>query len=279
MERWENDDEQRKLDQDALMGQLGQESALPPLGRGFADLASAMKTPQAFAKPSETVEPMRESAFPQTMLGGTTTNGGNTGGVSGTMPIGDAKSPIPAAAPTAPTASVFQGFTPKHAMEGFAFDREQNTGKSAKDAFAYLANQAPPPPIHDKAALGAWFKQYIEPGMNQLGHKVSSVDGDKFRYSNHEGEFDVDFGRGAGAEGGALAWQVDPGTAKMGNGVYTPQAGPQGGQQVGSVITPTTDQGQTAQDEIAAEIETLISGGNSRMDERALMQLLSEAQI
>lgn len=105
--------------------------------------------------------------------------------------------------------SVYTGYTPKYAMEGFDFSREQNTGKSAKDAFAYLANQAPPPP-QDKAALGAWFQQYIQPGMDQLGHKVSSVTGDKFTYGNHEGTFEVDFARGADAPGGALAWQSDP---------------------------------------------------------------------
>lgn len=115
--------------------------------------------------------------------------------------------------PSAPNAAPYTGFTPKYAMEGFNFAREQNPGKSAKDAFAMLANQAPPPPLQDKAALGAWFKQYIEPGMNSLGHKVSSVDGDKFSYANHEGAFTVDFGRGAGAQGGALAWQADPADA------------------------------------------------------------------
>jgi len=129
--------------------------------------------------------------------------------------IGDNKSTsagqdAPAAPTTAPRVlpSTFMGFTPKHAMEGFDFQREQNTGKSAKDAFAYLANQAPPPPLNDKAALGAWFTQYIQPGMNELGHKVTNVNGDKFGFENWQGKFNVDYGRGAGADGGALAWQV-----------------------------------------------------------------------
>jgi len=102
----------------------------------------------------------------------------------------------------------FTGFAPKYAMEGFDTAREQDTGKSAKDAFAYLSNQAPPPPINDKAKLGAWFSQYIQPGMDALGHKVLSVDGDTFRFKNWQGEYDVDYGRGAGAEDGALAWQA-----------------------------------------------------------------------
>lgn len=116
----------------------------------------------------------------------------------------------PAAPTTAPRvqAFTFMGFTPKYAMEGFDCQREQNTGKSAKDAFAYLANQAPPPPLNDKAALGSWFTQYIQPGMNELGHKVTNVDGDKFVLENSQGKFNVDYGRGAGANGGALAWQV-----------------------------------------------------------------------
>src|SRR4029453_16608434 len=126
----------------------------------------------------------------------------------------------PAPAPVTP--QVFQGFTPKHAMEGFDFAREQNTGKSAKDAFAYLSNQAPPPPINDKAKLGAWFQQYVAPGMNALGHKILSVNGDSFTFQNWQGTFTVDFGRGAGAEGGALAWQVQEDSAKPSNGAYTP---------------------------------------------------------
>jgi len=185
---------------------------------------------------------------------------------SNTMPVQGA-SATPARAPT--QARVYQGFTPKHPMEGFAFDREQNTGKSAKDAFADLANQAPPPPLNDKAALAQWFTQYIQPGMNELGHRVTYVDGDKFGFENWQGKFDVDYGRGAGAEGGALAWQVDDGTAQPGTGGYTPLTpGP-----------PVDVNGPSAQDEIMAEITALINGGNSQMDERALMELLQGAQV
>ena len=93
-------------------------------------------------------------------------------------------------------------------FEGFDFAREQNVQKSAKDAFADLAKKAGPAPLNDKAQLGAWFSQHIQPGMDALGHKVSSVDGDKFRFKNWQGEYDVDYGRGAGADGGALAWQA-----------------------------------------------------------------------
>lgn len=99
--------------------------------------------------------------------------------------------------------------TPKHAFEGFDFSRAQDVNKSAKDSFADLSNNAPPPPLNDKAALAQWFDQYIRPGMDSRGHKVSSVNGDSFSYGNHEGNFTVDYGRGAGAEGGALAWQAE----------------------------------------------------------------------
>jgi hypothetical protein len=116
-------------------------------------------------------------------------------------------------------------------MEGFDFAREQNTGKSAKDAFAFLSNNAPPPPINNKQALGAWFSQYVAPGMNALGHRIISVNGDSFTFSNWQGTFTVDFGRGAGAEGGALAWQVDDGSAQLSNGAYNPAA---------QTLTPTT---------------------------------------
>jgi hypothetical protein len=142
------------------------------------------------------------------------------GPAPGTAPAPGAPG-APAAAPTV-TPQIFQGFTPKYAMEGFDFNREQNTGKSAKDAFAYLSNNAPPPPINDKAKLGAWFQQYVAPGMNALGHKIISVNGDSFTFQNWQGTFTVDFGRGAGAEGGALAWQVQEDSAKPSNGAYTP---------------------------------------------------------
>ena len=132
------------------------------------------------------------------------TLGGSRPGVSTTMPVTP-----PAGDPPRVQPSVFTGFQPRHAMEGFDVAREQNTGRSAKDAFAYLSNQAPPPPIHDKSALGAWFDQYIKPGMNTLGHTVSDVQGDKFRFNNWQGDFWVDYGRGAGAPGGALAWQAE----------------------------------------------------------------------
>lgn len=94
-------------------------------------------------------------------------------------------------------------------FEGFNFNRDQDVNKSAKDSFAELSQRAPAAPIEDKNALGQWFQQYIQGGMNDRGHKVESVNGDAFTYGNHEGKFTVDYGRGAGAPGGALAWQAE----------------------------------------------------------------------
>lgn len=102
----------------------------------------------------------------------------------------------------------YTGFNPKYAYEGFDFGREQNPQKSAKDAFAFYANQAPPPPTSDKAALGAWFSRYIKPGMEKLGHRITGVTGDQFGLSNWQGNFNIDYARGAGAPGSALTWQA-----------------------------------------------------------------------
>lgn len=122
----------------------------------------------------------------------------------------------------------------QNTFEGFNFNRPQNTNKSAKDAFADLSKRAPVAPIHDKAALGSWFDQHIAPGMNALGHKVTgSAMGDKFSYGNHEGNFTVDFGRGAGAPGGALAWQAEASDAAT--RARYPQAQGQG-HRIGSVM-------------------------------------------
>lgn len=192
--------------------------------------------------------------------------------------------PTPAPTRTPTTASTFQGFTPKHAMEGFEFGREQNTGKSAKDAFASLANAAPPPPLNDKAALGQWFNQYIKPGMNELGHGAQDATGDKFRFKNWQGEYDVDFGRGAGAEGGALAWQADDvngapleaqAGAAAGAGGSLASPPPQSIEMTAPAQGPQTpDAPPDALAAILAEIQALQNGGQSPMDSNALMQLL-----
>lgn len=97
----------------------------------------------------------------------------------------------------------------QNTFEGFDFARPQDQKKSAKDSFAANAKLAGLAPTNDKAALGQWFEQKVRPGFEADGHKVTNVTGDKFTYGNQEGNFTVDYGRGAGADGGALAWQAE----------------------------------------------------------------------
>ena len=119
--------------------------------------------------------------------------------------------------------------------EGFDFGREQNPRYSAKDSFSAAFRNAPPAPINDRAALAAWFTQYIQPAMERDGHRINWVNEDKFNFTSPQGTFTVDFARGAGAGGGALTWQVDgiPGEggapAPAGGGGAAPGAGGGGG--------------------------------------------------
>lgn len=96
----------------------------------------------------------------------------------------------------------------------FNTGRQQDPGKSAKDAFAMISNQAPPPPFGSKAQMAQWFNTYVRPGMDSLGHKVSDVSEDGFWYSNHEGSFFVDFGQNSGGAPGSglqrLQWNATP---------------------------------------------------------------------
>lgn len=133
---------------------------------------------------------------------------GDLGGSTTAASAGKAATTTTAAAgtPAKVSGDPYTGFSANYPFEGFNLEREQNPGKSAKDAFAYLANQAPPPPWEDKAALGEWFKTHIAPGMNELGHKILSVSGDKFTMTNWQGTGEVDFVRGAGAPGAAFQW-------------------------------------------------------------------------
>ena len=92
--------------------------------------------------------------------------------------------------------------------------RQQDPGKSAKDAFAMISNQAPPPPFGNRAQLSQWFNTYIRPGMEALGHHVISANEDGFTYSNGEGTFFIDFAQNAGAAPGSmlqrLQWNASP---------------------------------------------------------------------
>lgn len=172
----------------------------------------------------------------------------------------------------------FNGFQPKYAMEGFDTGRLQDTGKSAKDAFAWLSQQAPPPPIHDKAALQVWFQTHIQPGMDRLGHKVLEVKEDKFRFSNWQGDGQgwVDFARGSGAQGGALSWQPD---AVMGGPAsqsynHTQQA-------IMGVPRPTPQNGGSVSSAVLAPMQPQQAPGNPDMDAyyQYLQQLMQQESI
>ena len=140
---------------------------------------------------------------------------GQPDGNNTTLPIPE---PKPAAPPaTTPPRVPYTGFTPRNDYSAFNTSREQNPGASAKDAFAMLSNQAPPPPFASKTELANWFNQNVRPGMDALGHKVLSVNEDGFTYTNHEGTFFVDFAQNAGAPAGSmqqrLQWGATPADA------------------------------------------------------------------
>lgn len=103
---------------------------------------------------------------------------------------------------------------------GFDFAQDpanRDVGKSAKYAFAHLASQAAKsgaPAPRTKAEAEAWFKQYVAPGMNELGFTVHKVVGDKAFISapEHPQGAWVDFLVGADGGGATpLAWQAELG--------------------------------------------------------------------
>ncbi|MGI8673052.1 MAG: EF-hand domain-containing protein [Luteitalea sp.] len=114
------------------------------------------------------------------------------------------------AASTATTGpqTLTRGVQNRQLFEGFNFDREQNIEKSAKDAFASIAGASGTVPAA-KAAAESWFNQHVKGGMEQLGHKVDWVKGDKFQFSNWQGSWVVDFVRGADGPNPAFTWLAD----------------------------------------------------------------------
>jgi hypothetical protein len=123
-----------------------------------------------------------------------------------------------AATPAAGTTPAGAAGPARYAMEGFDLQRAQDPSFSAKDAFAAAAQAAPePPPGEDKAALGDWFTRHVLPSMEQQGFKINWVEGDKINVTGPQGTGTIDWYRGAGAPGGALAWQADD--AGAGGGV------------------------------------------------------------
>jgi alpha-glucosidase (family GH31 glycosyl hydrolase) len=82
-----------------------------------------------------------------------------------------------------------------------------SSGTPRKDAFAMLANRAGTMPT-TKAEAQSWFETHIRKGMEELGHKINWVDGDKFSFTNWQGTFTIDFVFNAGGPDPALAWTV-----------------------------------------------------------------------
>jgi hypothetical protein len=125
----------------------------------------------------------------------------------------EAADAAPAAENGAAPAAVAPGPGPgqsRYAVEGFDLTREQDPGFSAKDAFLAGVQQAgTPPPGEDKAALGEWFTANVQPFMEAQGHTINWVDGDKVNITSPQGTGTIDWYRGAGAPGGALAWQAE----------------------------------------------------------------------
>jgi hypothetical protein len=252
----EDDDERRRLEQEALGGLLGADSGPGPLP-GMPDPTSDYGRP-------------------------------NDQPTSNTMPIGEtAPGPITPApfTPPAKTAAGDFKWNAGHDFSAFDTQREQDPAKSAKDAFAMLSNQAPPPPLNDKNALAGWFKQYIQPGMDQLGHKVSSVDGDKFSFNNWQGNFDVDYGEGAGGDRGRLSWQTtgaDDATKQMYAPGGTPAAYQGSARPANTGLANPFMPAPTGDDPLAAvqaEIEALMANGKSTPMEADALRKLLEQQV
>lgn len=93
-------------------------------------------------------------------------------------------------------------------FEGFNFERSQDVNSSAKDAFAMLAKRSGSLP-QSKSDAESWFNTHIKAGMEELGHKINWVKGDKFSATNWQGTFTVDFIRGADGPDPAFQWGVE----------------------------------------------------------------------
>jgi hypothetical protein len=93
-------------------------------------------------------------------------------------------------------------------FEGFDFGRPQDVQKSAKDAFAQFAMASGTMP-RSKAEAEQWFNQHVRQQMESAGHRIEWVQGDKFKFSNWQGTFVVDFVRNAGGGNPTLSWQAD----------------------------------------------------------------------
>lgn len=265
MERdWDDDEDRRRREQDALGSLLGPASGgVTPAFTGAEKPPSDNPPPTAPTSTTMPVTPQDQVGMPDP-----TKNYGRPNDVG----------------PREKTPAGGFVWNQGHDFSAFDTQREQDPAKSAKDAFAMLSNQAPPPPLNDKAALGAWFTQYIQPGMNQLGHQVSSVDGDKMRFKNWQGEFDVDYAQNAGGEGGRLQWGAE-GADDATRAAYAPggTAPSFAGRPGAAPATPLMQglggpqsQGDDPLAKIQAEINALMQGGSTPMEQDELRRLLEQ---
>jgi hypothetical protein len=99
-------------------------------------------------------------------------------------------------------------------FSGFDFSRAQDPSKSAKDAFAAAAQQAPPMTDTSKAGAEAWFREHIAPQMEAAGYRIYDLQGDKAWVGSREdpeGRVPVDWLINAGGSNPQIGWQPESG--------------------------------------------------------------------
>lgn len=124
-------------------------------------------------------------------------------------------------------------------FSGFDFNRAQDPSKSAKDAFAAAAQQAPPMTDTSKAGAEAWFRQHIAPKMEAAGYKIYDLQGDKAWVGSKEdpeGKVPVDWLINAGGSNPQIGWQPDDGGGGLTGG--TAQNAQDAYAQLASSISP-----------------------------------------
>jgi hypothetical protein len=232
MAAFEDDDEKRKLDEEALMGQLG--------GGPFADTPASTTMPvgggpEVLAAP--TAPAPRRGSFNNINLD----------------------------APTQRNINQFSGFNDDRALSGGDDD-------SVKDSFRRWAGGLDfDLKGKSKDQIGEYFRSQMGNAKDN-GIEILDVKGEKMLINTKErGPEWIDAVQDAGGTDPRFAWQSE--FDNIGQAALEPnrlQAAP-------TALADTS--GPSAQDEIMAEVQALINGGNSQMDEQALMQLLNGAQI
>jgi hypothetical protein len=148
-----------------------------------------------------------------------------------------------AAAATPAAAAATAGATPGGTggglpFSGFDLNRAQDPSKSAKDAFAAAAQQAPPMTDTSKAGAEAWFREHIAPQMEAAGYKIYDLQGDKAWVGSREdpeGRVPVDWLINAGGSNPQIGWQPESGGGLSGG---TAENAQQAYEQLVSGISP-----------------------------------------